>query len=127
MEFFSDESIGKTFSFTGKTLTLADLERATANEPLSDAARESWNYFGFDRDDEWKAVLSGSEAILIMDEGRDLNLAGVYPDTDSLILWLEASHEERERENEKERRFKERKQQEQSEQQIDTTAERASA
>ena len=106
MEFFSDESTGKTFSFTGKTLTLADLERATANEPLSDGARESWDYFGFDRDNEWKAVLSGSEAILIMDEGRDLNLAGVYPDTDSFILWLEACHEERERENEKERRFK---------------------
>ena len=95
MEFFNSESTGKTFSFTGKTLTLADLERA--NEPLSDAARESWDYFGFDRDDEWKAVLSGSEAILVMDEGCDLNLAGVYPDTDSFILWLEASHEERQK------------------------------
>ena len=42
-------------------------------------------------------MLSGSEAILVMDEGRDLNLAGVYPDTDSFIMWLEANHEERQK------------------------------
>ena len=97
MEFFNSESTGKTFSFTGKTLTLADLERATANEPISDAARESWDYFGFDRNDEWKAVLSGSEAILVMDEERNINKAGVYPDIDTFIIWLEGSHEERQK------------------------------
>ena len=100
-----NESTGKEYTFTGKTLTWSDLERATANEPLSDDARESWDYFGFDRDNEWKAVLTGSEAILIMDEGCDLNMAGVYPDTDSFILWLEASHEERMKDAEKEQQI----------------------
>ena len=95
MEFFNNESTGEEFKFTAKVLTLADLEQAAANEPLSDGARESWNYFGFDRDCEWKAVLTGSEAILVTDENRDLNMAGVYPDWDSFILWLEESHEER--------------------------------
>ena len=97
MEFFNSESTGKEYTFTGKTLTWSDLERAAANEPLSDAARESWDYFGFDRDGEWKAVLSGSEAILVMDEGYDLNLAGVYPDIDTFIIWLEGSHEKRQK------------------------------
>ena len=103
MEFFNDESTGKTFSFTGKTLTWSDLERATANEPLSDDARESWDYFGFDRADEWKAVLTGSEAILVMDERRDLNKAGVYPDLDTFIIWLEGSHEERQKISERQK------------------------
>lgn len=86
------------FNFTGKVLTLADLEQAAieeTHEPLSDGARESWNYFGFDRDCEWKAVLTGSEAILVTDENCDLNMAGVYPDTETFIIWLEESHEER--------------------------------
>ena len=93
-----NELTGSEFSFTGKVLTLADLERAAVEEtkePLTDGARESWDYFGFDRDCEWKAVLTGSEAILVTDENRDLNMAGVYPDWDSFILWLEESHEER--------------------------------
>ncbi len=105
------------FSFTGNVLTLADLEQAAieeTKEPLSDGAKESWDYFGFDREYEWKAVMTASEAILITDESYDLNRADVYPDTDTFILWLEGSHEERQKEAEKERRFKE--QQEQQEQ-----------
>ena len=89
---------GSEFNFTGRVLTLADLEQAAVretHEPLSDGARESWEYFGFDRDCEWKAVLTGSEAILITDESRALNMADVHPDIDSFILWLEGSHEER--------------------------------
>ena len=105
------------FSFTGNVLTLADLEQAAieeTKEPLSDGAKESWDYFGFGREHEWKAVKTGSEAILITDESHDLNMADVYPDIDTFILWLEGSHEERQKEAEKERRFKE--QQEQQEQ-----------
>ena len=100
-------------TFTGKVLTLADLEQPAVretHEPLSDGARESWNYFGFDRKHEWKAVLTGSEAILVTDEGRDLNMAGVHPDVDSFILWLEDTHEERAIEAEKERQFMEHQQ-----------------
>ena len=117
MEFFNNDLTGEEFKFTAKVLTLADLERAAieeTKEPLSDGARESWNYFGFDRHCEWKAVLTGSEAILITDENRDLNMAGVYPDFDSFILWLEESHEERMKEAEKERRFKEQQAQQQA-------------
>ena len=105
------------FNFTGKVLTLADLEQAAieeTHEPLSDGARESWNYFGFDRDCEWKAVLTGSEAILVTDENCDLNMAGVYPDTETFIIWLEETHEERMKEAEKERRFKEQQAQQQA-------------
>ena len=85
------------FNFTGKVLTLADLEQAVAatNETLSDGARDSWNYFGFDRKHEWKAVLTGSEAVLVTDESRNLNMAGVYPDIDTFILWLEETFEGR--------------------------------
>ena len=100
MEFFNNKSTGSEFSFTGKVLTLADLEQAAireTKEPLSDAARESWDYFGFDRKNDWKAVLTGSEAILVTDENRDLNWACVHPDFESFILSLEESHEERER------------------------------
>ena len=95
---FTGNTTGSEFNFTGRVLTLADLERAAVretHEPLSDGARESWEYFGFDRDCEWKAVLTGSEAILITDESRALNMADVHPDIDSFILWLEGSHEER--------------------------------
>ena len=108
---FTGNTTGSEFNFTGRVLTLADLERAAVretHEPLSDGARESWEYFGFDRDCEWKAVLTGSEAILITDESRALNMADVHPDIDSFILWLEGSHEERAIEAEKERLFQER-------------------
>ena len=103
------------FSFTGKVLTLADLEQAVAatNETLSDGARDSWNYFGFDRKHEWKAVLTGSEAVLVTDEAMDLNMAGVHPDMDSFILWLEETSEERRIETEKERQFMEQQQEQQ--------------
>ena len=106
-----DKCTGSEFSFTGKVLTLADLEQAAIREtkaPLSDAARESWNYFGFDRKNDWKAVITCSDAILVTDENRDLNWGCVHPDTESFILWLEETHEERE--NEKERQFQEQKQ-----------------
>ena len=108
---FTGSSTGSEFNFTGRVLTLADLEQAAVretHEPLSDGAREAWEYFGFDRDYEWKAVLTGSEAILITDESRALNMADVHPDIDSFILWLEGSHGERAIEADKERLFQER-------------------
>ena len=96
------------FSFTGNVLTLADLEQAAieeTKEPLSDGAKESWDYFGFGREHEWKAVMLGSQAILITDESQDLNMTDVCPDIDTFLLWLEGSHEERQKAAEKERRF----------------------
>ena len=111
MDFNSElNCTGSEFNFTGKALTLADLEQAAireTHEPLSGGARESWEYSGFDRDCEWKAVLTGSEAVLVTDESRDLNVAGIYPDMDTFILWLEQTYEERQNEAEKERRFRE--------------------
>ncbi len=97
------------YKFTGKVLTLADLEQAaaTTNEPLSDCAKESWDYFGFDRKHDWKAVLTGSESVLVTDESMNLNMACVHPDVDSFILWLEETHEERQIETEKERQIRE--------------------
>ena len=95
------------YNFVGEALTLADLEKAaaTTKSPLSDGARESWEYFGFGREHEWKAVMLGSQAILITDESQDLNMADVCPDIDTFLLWLEGSHEERQKAAEKERRF----------------------
>ena len=106
MEF--DKCTGSEFKFTGKVLTLADLEQAAISEtkePLSDAARESWDYFGYDRKNDWKAVITCSGAVIVTDENRDLNWGCVYPDIESLILSLEETHEERERENEYERQI----------------------
>ncbi|MBQ3457693.1 MAG: hypothetical protein IJG30_01905 [Synergistaceae bacterium] len=95
------------YNFVGEALTLADLEKAaaTTKSPLSDGARESWEYFGFGREHEWKAVMLGSQAILITDESQDLNMTDVCPDIDTFLLWLEGSHEERQKAAEKERRF----------------------
>lgn len=94
---------GKEFSFTGNVLTWADLEKRIGNDPIIDSVRASWDYFGFDRDNEWKALMAGNEAILVMDEGRNLNLAGIFPDTDTFLLWLDMTNDERVREEEKER------------------------
>ena len=93
------------YNFVGEALTLADLEKAaaTTKSPLSDGARESWEYFGFGREHEWKAVMLGSQAILITDESQDLNMTDVCPDIDTFLLWLEGSHEERQKAAEKER------------------------
>ena len=102
------------YNFVGTALTLADLEKAAIEEtrkPLSDGARELWDYFGFDREDEWKAVLTDSNGVLITEESQDLNMANIYPNIDSFIIWLEESHDERQKAAEKERRFQEQKRQ----------------
>ena len=96
------------YNFVGTALTLADLEQAAireTKEPISNSARESWEYFGFGREHEWKAVMLGSQAILITDESQDLNLSDVGPDIDTFLLWLEGCHEERQKAAEKERQF----------------------
>ena len=113
---YSDELTGNEFSFTGKVLTWADLEKAIGNDSIIDGVRASWDYFGFDKRHEWKAVLIGDEAILVTDESRDLNMAGIYPDMDTFILWLDMVNDDRVKEDEKERRFRERQQLEQQEQ-----------
>ena len=86
------------YNFVGEALTLADLEKAAIKEtrkPLSDSAKKSWDYFGFDREDEWKAVMTDTGGILITEESQDLNMANIYPNIDSFILWLEETCEER--------------------------------
>ena len=120
------------YNFVGTALTLADLEQAAireTKEPISNSARESWEYFGFGREHEWKAVMLGSQAILITDESQDLNMSDVCPDIDTFLLWLEGSHEERQKAAEKERRFQEQKRQieQQVEQQAKHTAEQQPA
>ena len=88
--------------FKGKALRLADLGE------ISEKAKASWDYFGFEDIAEpgslcgkygwegWRAVLSGSEAVIVMDESLDLNMSTIFPDVDDFILWLEESYEERE-------------------------------
>ena len=68
-------------------------------------------HFGFDREDEWKAVMLSSQVILITDESQDLNMADVCLDIDTFLLWLEGSHEERQKADEKERQFLEQQEQ----------------
>ena len=88
--------------FKGKALELADLGE------ISEKAKASWDYFGFDQIarpgslcakygwNGWRAVLSGSEAIIVMDEGLDLiNTSTIFPDMDDFILWLEEAYDER--------------------------------
>ena len=87
--------------FKGKALKLADLGE------ISEKAKASWDYFGFDQIarpgslcakygwNGWRAVLSGSEAIIVMDEGLDLNTSTIFPDMDDFILWLEEAYDER--------------------------------
>ena len=102
------------YNFVGAALTLADLEKAAIRETkkhISEGARESWDYFGFDREDEWKAVMLSSQVILITDESQDLNMADVCLDIDTFLLWLEGSHEERQKADEKERQFLEQQEQ----------------
>ena len=86
------------YNFVGEALTLADLEKAAIKEtrkPLSNSAKKSWDYFGFDRADEWKAIMTDTGGILITEESQDLNMANIYPNIDSFILWLEETCEER--------------------------------
>ena len=56
---------------------------------LTEKAAAAWDYFGFDRRGEWKAVSIGSgSAILVTDEGRNLSDAMVYS-ADDFVAWLE--------------------------------------
>ena len=85
----------------GKALKLADLGE------ISEKAKASWEYFGFDQVarpgslctrygwDGWRAVLSGSEAVIVMDESLDLNTSTIFADVDDFILWLEESYDDR--------------------------------
>ena len=71
----------------GRTLALSDLGR------LSRKAKASWDYFGFDPRERygWSALLSGSEAVIVTDESRDLNTSTIFPDVDEFINWLETA------------------------------------
>ena len=87
--------------FKGKALKLADLGE------ISEKAKASWDYFGFERKaapgtlcamyglNGWRAVLSGSEAVIVTDESLDLNTSTVFPDKDDFILWLEETYDDR--------------------------------
>ncbi len=44
----------------------------------------------------WRAPLSGSEAVIVVDERLDLNGSMVFPDKDEFILWLEETYDDRE-------------------------------
>lgn len=84
-----------------KALRLSDLGA------ISEKAKASWEYFGFDQVarpgslcakygwDGWRAVLSGSEAVIVMDESLDLNTSTILADMDDFILWLEESYDDR--------------------------------
>ncbi len=83
--------------FKGRTLELEDLGE------LSEKAKASWDYFGFDHVSMpgqyglhgWRAVLSGSEAVIVVDESLDLNMSTIFPDVEDFILWLEESYDDR--------------------------------
>ena len=72
----------------GKALKLADLGE------ISEKAKASWDNFGFDQVAE-PAVLSGSEAVIVMDESLDLNTSTIFADVDDFILWLEETYDDR--------------------------------
>ena len=74
--------------FKGKTLGLGDLGE------ISEKAKASWDYFGFDWNG-WRAVLSGSDAIIVVDESLDLNTSAIFPDIEVFILWLEETYDDR--------------------------------
>ena len=88
--------------FKGKELKLKDLGE------ISEKAKASWDYFGFDQVAKpgtlcarygfngWRAVFSGSEAVIVTDESLDLNTSTIFPDLDDFILWLEETYDERE-------------------------------
>lgn len=88
--------------FKGKALKLADLGE------ISEKAKASWDYFGFEREaasdtlcamyglNGWRAVQSGSDAVIVTDESLDLNTSTVFPDKDDFILWLEETYDDRE-------------------------------
>ena len=123
MEFNSNGKL----NFTGKALTLADLENSFKKEfgeELSEKALGSWRYFGFDLKNEWKAVMSGSEAIIVVDEACDLNMSSVFPDLDSFISWLEVTYDERETEKEAEREYEEREAEREAEKEDDKETEK---
>ena len=87
--------------FKGKTLGLGDLGK------ISEKAKASWDYFGFDHIATpdtllgqyglhgWRAVLSGSDAIIVVDENLDLNTSAIFPDIEVFILWLEDTYDDR--------------------------------
>ena len=114
------------YKFTGRTLTLADLEKAiaTKNEALTNSARGSWDYFGFGREDEWKSFFTGNDGVLVMDESHDLNWAIALPDIYAFIVWLEETCEERQNEQ---RQVEEQMQDEQDEEGEQTQLEEAAA
>ena len=45
----------------------------------------------------WRAVLSGSDAVIVTDESLDLNTSTIFPDLDDFILWLEEVYDDREK------------------------------
>ena len=75
-----------------KALRLSDLGA------MSEKAKASWDYFGFDQvaepetlcakygRDGWRAVVSGSEAVIVMDKSLDLNMSTIFADMDDFIL-----------------------------------------
>lgn len=87
----------------GKALRLSDLGE------MSEKAKASWANFGFDQVaepgslcaeygwDGWRAVLSGSDAVIVMDESLNLNKSTIFADVDDFILWLEETYDEREK------------------------------
>ena len=89
--------------FKGKALRLADLGE------ISEKATASWDHFDFERVaapgtlcamyglNGWRAVLSGSEAVIVTDESLDLNTSTIFPDLDDFILWLEEVYDDREK------------------------------
>ena len=89
--------------FKGKALRLADLGE------ISEKAKASWDYFDFELVavpgtlcamyglNGWRAVLSGSDAVIVTDESLDLNTSTIFPDLDDFILWLEEVYDDREK------------------------------
>ena len=89
--------------FKGKALRLADLGE------ISEKAKASWDHFDFERVaapgtlcamyglNGWRAVLSGSDAVIVTDESLDLNTSTIFPDLDDFILWLEEVYDDREK------------------------------
>ena len=89
--------------FKGKALKLKDLGE------ISEKAKASWDHFDFERVaapgtlcamyglNGWRAVLSGSDAVIVTDESLDLNTSTIFPDLDDFIFWLEETYDEREK------------------------------
>lgn len=64
---------------------------ASQPDGMSLKAQLAWDYFF---ENGWAVTRTEDGAYIVTDEACDLSTAGIYPDEESLITWLEEATEE---------------------------------